>query len=1015
MVGLKYEWRSVCKRHRGLLLALLFASIASLPLIGPGIVNTRAGGDSPFLLQRLHQLVLALRDGGFPVRWMPDAAYGLGYPLFNFYASFPYYVAALLSLLGGGYTAALKLTQILGMLAASAAMYGFVRRATRDEAAALLSAAAYTYAPFHLVNVYVRGDSLSEFWAFVFYPLISWALLSLRERPSAGRLASLALAYACLMLTHNISAMIFTPFVVLYGLTLLLGQETSRLHFLSLCLAAGALGLALSAWFWVPALLERGRVQLQEMATGYFHFSEHFRWADLVQWRAYFDYTIDGHHTPFSMGLGQALLAVGGVVVILIWWWKRRRPEIQSVSGSLVLLITTWMITPLSRVVWENVPLLQLTQFPWRFLSVQAFGAAWVAGFLVLRLDRRRQWIALVLAGLVGVLGMVGLRPERLLVRDTEVTPERLMLYEAFTGNIGTTVRHEYLPSAVVPRPYSSVYYAFGEDRPAVLVLMGKVSQVDLLSAGAARQRWVVEVSSAEAVLAFQTHYYLGWQARVDGKRVELDATEGTGCLRILLPEGEHEVELYFGRTPGRAVLECLSLAAVLLLLLLGRPWWRCRIVPYLVTATGLVIVLALVFRVSRALPPDMGGEENLTMDFGRLPYLHHNPNGVHFGKDLRLVSYAFSADEVNAGDVVEVTLQWEGQADSPSRVLVQLSGTTQHLFGVSYPYSENVQPLTGTRTVHRLSVPVDVPPGEYLLKVTVVGEKGEVRPATALGETLSTLCLRPIRVVTGGRFEASEPSLGDFGPAIALTRVRSTQVEQGKLRVQLTWQCQDALDRSYALSLRLRNSRGKVIASRDLPPFYGAYPTSIWQPGDEVTDHQVLSLPEGIAPGMGYDLEVILYELPSLSPIGSAVVQDVSVTMPTVRPVKRVVHQYDAELALKKMETATSEVHAGETIAVRVMWAAIEAPTRSYACRLGLLDQEGEAVSLSGRLPITPEYSTSAWPQYALVEERYSLPTQVDTPPGVYVLAVELVDAETGEGFGVYLSSSQVTVHNPQ
>lgn len=249
---LKFAWRSARGRHCGLLLALLCALIACVPLVGPGIINTRAGGDSPFLLQRLHQLVGMLRAGEFPVRWMPDAAYGLGYPFFNFYASLPYYIAAVLSLLGGGYTAALKLTQMAGMLAASAAMYGFVRRATRDEMAALLSAAAYTYAPFHLVNVYVRGDSLSEFWAFVFYPLVFWALVSLRDRPSVRKLVVLALAYGCLVLTHNISAMIFTPFVVLYALTLLLSQRENRFRFLILGLAAGVLGGAISAWFWFP-------------------------------------------------------------------------------------------------------------------------------------------------------------------------------------------------------------------------------------------------------------------------------------------------------------------------------------------------------------------------------------------------------------------------------------------------------------------------------------------------------------------------------------------------------------------------------------------------------------------------------------------------------------------------------------------------------------------------------------------------------------------------------------------
>ena len=137
--------------------------------------------------------------------------------------------------------------------------------------------------------------------------------------------------------------------------------------------------------------------------------------------------------------------------------------------------------------------------------------------------------------------------------------------------------------------------------------------------------------------------------------------------------------------------------------------------------------------------------------------------------------------------------------------------------------------------------------------------------------------------------------------------------------------------------------------------------------------------------------------------------------TMPTVRPVKRVTYQYDAELALKKIEASVDEVAAGESISVRIMWAAIEAPVRLYACRLALLDPEGKAVTLSGKLPITPEYPTSVWPQHSLIQERYSLPTYVDTAPGGYVLAVELVDAETDESLGVYMSDLHVTVHRTQ
>ena len=49
------------------------------------------------------------------------------------------------------------------------------------------------------------------------------------------------------------------------------------------------------------------------------------------------------------------------------------------------------------------------------------------------------------------------LHPDYLPIRADEITPDRLQLYEAFTGNIGTTIRAEYLPRTMIPRPYTGL------------------------------------------------------------------------------------------------------------------------------------------------------------------------------------------------------------------------------------------------------------------------------------------------------------------------------------------------------------------------------------------------------------------------------------------------------------------------------------------------------------------------------------------------------------------------------
>lgn len=870
-----------------LLLVLLLSSGAWLPLLHPGFLSTRAGGDSPFLLIRLDQLLRNLRAGIFPARWMPDAAYGLGYPFFNYYAALPYYLAAGLVLWGWGPIAALKIAQALGFLASGATMYILGRRVFRTWSAALLASVAYLYAPFHLVNVYVRGDSLSEFYAFAWYPLLGWALLRLRERISMGNILLLSASCGGLILTHNISALIATPIAAAFALLLLAMEKAkaSRKQFLLAGLAGGLLGLGLSSWFWLPALFERDLVQLQGMTTGYFHFAGHFRGTDLIQRRLLFNYTIGEDRTPFCMGLVQALLGGLGSLALICGWIRRRRIDPLGASALALLLLTTLCITPLSRPLWEHAPLLKLAQFPWRFLSLQVLFTALLTGCLVEGWEWRipqRWWVAMLLSGVLMAAALGDLRPEWLSIGEADVTPDRLRLYEYFTANIGSTVRWEYLPRTVETRPFTSAVFLNRGRKPPPIAIDGEVAQAQLLEQGPTWETWDITVASPQARLAFHTHYFPGWEASVDGAPSHLSPVEGWGTIGLALPRGHHRVTLHLGRTPLRWVGELVSLltlmVAVILLARCVSRWpqpRRGRWSSFMGLAVGVLVLGGVGLRMVHI---RVAPSSDLSMDFIRQPYLHHNPEGVRFGDAARLLSYALSAEEVRAGEMLTVTLTWDIAAGRPLTTALRLTSSAEPLFHDSPVRAESILPLQAGLTRHRVKVPLEAVPGPYLLAVELRDAEGLIAPVTSQGRKLGTTYLRPVWVRGRERQAAFQRPLAHFGDRIALLRVKVERRKEEHLQVHLTWRAERPVPANYNLSLRLKGPSGQRVAVRDLQPYYGFYPTSLWPPGAIVEDLLSLPIPENIPPGRDYTLEVILYPVSTLMPIGQMEVRNVEI-----------------------------------------------------------------------------------------------------------------------------------------
>ncbi len=1117
------------------LACILLALIAAAPLWGPGMVNTRGGGDSPFLLQRTLDMAENLQHGIFPPRWMAHAAYDLGYPMFNHYAALPYYFSGGLTALGVSPIVAIQATQTLGFVLAALAMALWARRVYRSQAAVMLSVAAYTFAPFHLVNVYVRGDSLSEFYAFVCYPLILWSLDRLAERPTRQRIVIAALTYGALILTHNVSALIFAPFALLYAAarvsesanlrsseaanqeSRIRNQESANCEFhvsrftfhvsrftlhvsrfisnipllISRLLLPFLLAFLLTAWFWAPAILETKYGQMgTEFTEGYFHYSQHFRGWNLVQPSLAFNYNVairTEDAGPFAMGLTQAGLAAVGAIILGLsiaqsraGKWQTAVAPSQQVNKSanhvsrftfqiqnptflfilFGLFLSTFMITRFSRPLWDHLPLLEMTQFPWRFLSVQALFTAIATGaigarhprmgheytngesasqrvsgaasqrvngsasqrvsgaagqrvngsasqritnyelritnyesqitnhvshppstftFHVSRFTFHVSRFTFHVSLLLIAAALFSLRPERLLIDDADVTRENLLFYETFTGNIGTTIRYEYLPRDVNPRLYISESVVEGQGRA-----IGDGAPVDaaLLQRTPNRQTWQATLAQ-EAPVTFPLNWWPGWQAKVDGADAAAYPMPGSGRLTVNLPAGEHTITLTLRNTLLRTAANVVSVLTIAILVILDFRFWilgqrrlplTLRHSPF-ATRRELVrhsLFVICILALCLILPLSLHGKEPSPaafFDFHSSPYPHAGPVKFDAGQ---LQTVTQSATTARPGDSLTITHTWTLAAGAaPVTGTLRLVSPAEPRHGIVVTLAET--PFTLTRSgayPTALRLPDDLTRGLYLI---------ELKPD---GAQPSAIYVGAVRIPRGPARRTDAPVLAEFRD-LTLHEIVATQADATTLHLTLAWST-SGTPRNWSLSLRVLDAAGRQIVQQDQESHgYGYLPATLWAPGELVTDHAVLSLPPGLAPG-DYTLRIITY-LRATGKGGGEVDIPIRLTTPTRYNLQE---HPEATILCETAGVVLLGVEAPETIVegqpldFYAQWNAISAPTGALTATWALLAPDAaEIATTSGALAAGS--STETWPQHTWVRAPIHLDLPLTLPTG--------------------------------
>lgn len=501
--------------------------------------------DNEYHIVRLIELDKSISDGEIYARWLPDLAYGYGYPLFNYYSPLIYYLAEIVHLSGFNFFNSLKAIYFLGTILGGLFMFLYAREIFGNNAG-LVAGVAYIYVPYHIVDVYVRG-ALPEFFSFAFFPLLLWSFYRQFKTDDRRYMLIASLAYALLILTHNLMALMFTPVLISYYFLLtIIFEKRSVKPVLSLI---GGLGI--SAFYWVPALAERGFIQHQNLIEIY---KSHFVFASQL-FSLKWGYGFSGPGIDDAMSFQIGLLYVYFALLSLYLFFKSKKQDKEFRMHTLFFLGLTafsiFMMLGQSSFIWDTLPYLAYSGLPWRFLAFVALSTSFLSGAVSERVNNKTA----IAVSLLFVLTSFGYLQTTF---NADPGPNYSPEWIRMSGVTGT-VANEFLPESVLKMP----------NRPASnLSSITNNGSIKTLEKRANFYKFTVNTQE-DSEVKINTFWFPGWKAYVDGKETRLEGFGEKGIMRLMVPGGKHEITVRFESTPIRRAAAILSVAFVIFLLLL--------------------------------------------------------------------------------------------------------------------------------------------------------------------------------------------------------------------------------------------------------------------------------------------------------------------------------------------------------------------------------------------------------------------------------------------------------------
>lgn len=968
-------------------LVLLALAVVAVPAAAPLFSSGKYFfSDDGFLhLFRVFALDRELHQGVVYPRWLPEFGFGYGFPVFNFYAPLVYYLAESFHLVGLPIADAIKAEAAATIALATVGAYllgaQFFRASHSARWAGVLTAAAYVYFPYFLVDIYTRG-AFAEALAAAILPWFLWSFLCLLERLTTASVVLCALAFAALMYSHNMVVYLSMPLVgalLLWQLPHLPSGQRST----SILGTVGALllGLALSAVFWLPSLSELQFVWLsRDIQKGAaLYLTDLLSLNNVVQLSVPYEYVVH----PFPLSLAPLALGLVGLTAACVLCRDRLTRGRLLILGIVTFVCATLMLD-FTLPVWLRVPLLNGIQFPWRLSTFVGLGVALMIGAMVgIVLPQifgstratvyLRPAIVILFAGVLMWNGMDRLFVQKTFGPSGEPTLGQIARNEMNMGRLGLSSQREYLP-VTVNSVFESTSAAPSVGESPVIALE-KYSSVER----------AFTISSRDAIsISLRSFYFPGWQAFIDGAPVATFPATPMGLVSTLVQNGQHRVDFKWQDTLPRQIGAYVTFAGILILLVLiirRREEGILGIVSFFGIGVLIFALPAFVALTSRPAPLQ--------------------PSRQDVSPELRLIGWR--ADE--SRDRLELNIIWQvKQPVKDKPVLWRFVDQTGRAWQAPEQMARYGSGLPSTW------LPNEIIEDHYTLPIDPAMPSGKLKLDVAFGGDYSSVGVVELNRTSSS--SAPEPAImhrlsaqvGDVIEFLGYNTVDSARPGES-IPLTLFWQAKRSLSEDYTVFAQVLDSDGERVAQWDSLTD-GVFPTMLWTPQVTVADRREILLPRNLEPGL-YRVVAGMYRRPDdperLSvvtadgPSANDVIELGELKIPMRSSNASPQHELNASVGSTIRLDGYDLQVTQDKISLSLHWQAIASVGVDYKVFVHLIDDAGDIVAQQDQMPRQGKYPTRIWETGERIVDPYSI-SLAGVRTGRYRLLAGMYSPDSGE-----------------